>query len=808
MSDWVRWPESRIVPVRSGLLANVNTMKKPLLCLVFAVLWVVSPTGLTTVFGQPNCSILVNAGDDAILCQSGETTTLSAQISDEYLDLAWEPSAGLGDPTAASTSALVNNTTTYSVTVRSLSPINLIFNGDFTQGNTGFTSDYAYGTGGSLGPLTEEGHYVIDNNARNTHRRFAPCTDRSGGGNMMVVNASGQQDNFWCQQVEVNEGASYDFSAWVTSVNAENPARLQFSIGGDLLGTEFAVSDDLCDWQEFSAQWTAPATAQVEICVVNVNLTPAGNDFAMDELTFREICVTTDSITLTVAELNTDWSVPGSICQNDAAVMLDDWLQPTATTGGTWMLDGTELVTLDPSGLAAGQYTLQYAVQEDICEESNETFIEILAAPNAGQAAEAPRFCGGDMQTVVLTDLLTGADPGGIWMDVSGANAAGAAFNAAAGTLDVSALAGGTYAFAYTVGEGGQCGTEQTTVSVVIDPLPVVDLGEDRVLDCTFPAIGLGAGVAQSDAYTYQWSDATGATISTERELTVDQEGVYTLLVVDTQSGCSSEDELTVVSNIEEISAQISTIPASCFNTQDGILRIEQVSGGTSPYMYSLDGNPFLSQTEYGNLLAGNHTIEIMDAGGCTTVYDAAIDAPSELQVSIIADASEVSIGQSVGLEVLINSDDNRASEIIWSPAPADCDNCQRIEVSPTRTTLYSVRVTDENGCIADAEISILVSRDIDIYVPNAFSPNQDGINDLFMVYAGAGITIRNLNIADRWGNLYFQENDFSPNDPGRAWDGTFQGKKVPIGVYAYSLEIELPSGELFIQVGEVSVIY
>lgn len=784
-------------------------MKKQFYYLANTGLWLVGMLYATGLYAQPTCTVTVDAGQDATFCQAGEPTTLNAQISGDYLDIAWTPTAGLTSPASPSTQATVNSTTTYTATVRSRSSVNIIFNGDFSQGDVGFTSDYEYGTGGSFGPLSQEGQYVIEDNARDAHRRFAPCTDHTTGtGNMMVVNASGSTENFWCQLVDVNAGASYDFSAWVTSANDENPAELQFSIDGQLLGSEFKASDNLCIWEEFAAQWTAPATTQVEICIVNVNLTPAGNDFALDDLSFREICVTTDSVTLTVADLNTDWNVPVSLCQNADPVNLDDWLQPTATTGGVWTLDGVALTTLDPAAINAGPHQLRYTVTQDICEANNEATLDLLAAPDPGQANSAPAFCNGTQDQVTLSDLITGGDAGGSWTEVSTGVQAGSAFDAANGTVQIAPLVAGTYQFAYTVGANSSCGSEETVVEVIINPAPLVDLGEDRVLDCTFPMVQLGSGVGQSDAYVYQWTDGQAMVIASERELIVDQAGSYTLLVTDSQNGCQAQDEIVVTSNIEDIIAEITTLPASCYNTQDGFIQVNNVTGGTGPYVFSLNGNPFVTQSEYGNVPVGSHRLEIMDAGGCSSVYDLLVDAPSELQVAIIADATDVNVGQSVDLEVIINSDDSRAAEIIWTPAQPDCENCQRITVHPTRSTRYSVRVVDENGCSAEAEIAIVVTSDINLYIPNAFSPNQDGINDLFIVHAAAGISIRSLQIADRWGNLYFQRQNISPNDPGQAWDGTFQGRKAPTGVYAYTLELELPTGEQIFQVGEVSVVY
>jgi gliding motility-associated-like protein len=100
------------------------------------------------------------------------------------------------------------------------------------------------------------------------------------------------------------------------------------------------------------------------------------------------------------------------------------------------------------------------------------------------------------------------------------------------------------------------------------------------------------------------------------------------------------------------------------------------------------------------------------------------------------------------------------------------------------------------------------VQQNFDLFVPNAFSPNEDGVNDLFFVNAGPGIHIQRLQVVDRWGTVVFQKKDFAPNDPTAGWDGYFRGTRIPSSVLVYSLELELPNGEKHVQSGELAVIY
>lgn len=768
--------------------------------LVFASVWAVPSQA------QSGCNLTVDAGADQSFCEGGQLVNLSAQISGDYLSISWLPQSGLTNPDQATTAANIDSTITYVVSVLSRSSVNLITNGDFSSGDVGFTSNYVYGTGGSSGLLTAEGQYAIDDNPSKTHNRFADCTDHtSGTGNMMIVNASGMEDNFWCQTVSVNEGVSYDFSAWVTSVNTQNPAQLQFSINGELLGSQFNAPADLCNWQEFAAQWTAPASSEVEICVVNVNLTPAGNDFAIDDIAFRELCETTDSVTLTVVDLNTDWNNPGTLCQNDDIIILNDLLSPEATTGGTWTLEGATVSSLDPSKLTPGQYTLGYTANQDNCEQSDEQTVEVLDAPYAGTPGPTLRYCKGTVETVILANELENEDPGGNWTETSLVAGPANSFDPNTSQLDIAPLPAGNYAFNYAVGSNSGCGISENEVRVIIDAPPAISLGDDRSLNCDETELVLGAGINANPNYTFTWTDQSGSTLGNSPQLNVNAAGTYQLEVLDNTSTCRAQDEIIISDLVNSsISANISAVDSRCFDSNDGSILVEGVTGGTGPYMYSLNDSPFGNTAQFGNLVPGNYRVAIMDAAGCSEEYDVVIGAPTELQLMIQTDESLVNLGDSIQLEAVANT---RIAEIKWAPDPG-CANCTVITVAPTRSTTYFAEITDEFGCTASAQLPIQVQRNIDLFVPNAFSPNEDGINDRFFVNAGAGIHIRRLQVVDRWGTIVFQKEDFAPNDPQAGWDGYFRGTRIPSSVVVYSLELELPNGEEYIESGELAVIY
>lgn len=95
-----------------------------------------------------------------------------------------------------------------------------------------------------------------------------------------------------------------------------------------------------------------------------------------------------------------------------------------------------------------------------------------------------------------------------------------------------------------------------------------------------------------------------------------------------------------------------------------------------------------------------------------------------------------------------------------------------------------------------------------DAYIPNAFSPNNDRVNDYFTILSGSDIVmIKQFVVADRWGEILFRENNFQPNDDEYGWDGTFKGKKVQVGVYIYFAEITFRDGTTSIISGDVTLL-
>jgi len=163
---------------------------------------------------------------------------------------------------------------------------NLIFNGDFELGNTGFSTDYTH----SPATGVPEGVYAILNNpAFGWHPQAASYYDHTTGtssGKMMAVNGAIYPGKIvWSQTVSVSANTTYIFSGWVSSWFPESPAQLEISVNSTPIGTVTAPSTTGV-WQQFSFTWFSGSSTSAVLSIVDLNTDSSGNDFALDDLSF------------------------------------------------------------------------------------------------------------------------------------------------------------------------------------------------------------------------------------------------------------------------------------------------------------------------------------------------------------------------------------------------------------------------------------------------------------------------------------------------------------------------------------------
>jgi gliding motility-associated-like protein len=224
--------------------------------------------------------------------------------------------------------------------------------------------------------------------------------------------------------------------------------------------------------------------------------------------------------------------------------------------------------------------------------------------------------------------------------------------------------------------------------------------------------------------------------------------------------------------------------------------------------MYALDGNPYQSSPEFTGLEPGVHTLSIIDGNYCETQEHILIEASTDVMVEL-GDDHIILPGESVTIEAITNIPVDSIQSISWEGlVDPDCQNCLTQIVTPSTSALYVVSITSYDGCVARDTIRVIVKEDSDVFIPNIFSPNGDGINDRLVIIANAEIEeIESLRIFDRWGTLVHGADHLLPGDPSTSWDGSMKGEPLNPAVFVYRIILRFSDGHQEIRHGDFTLI-
>jgi len=248
-------------------------MKNRILLLVLLVLLAILAKAQLVTITPPSATIA-----------PGGSVTLTASGALYYT---WSPATGLSTTTDSVTVASPRVTTTYTCSGYATGAESVV-NGDFSQGNTGFTSDYQYNSN-----LWNEGTYYVDYDASLHHENFFG-QGHGNNGNFMIVNGSTTpQTNVWTEQISVIPDTYYAFSTWVCTLagQANEVALLQFSINDNQIGEVFSAPPERYVWEQFYELWYSGNSTTATITILNQNTVGSGNDFGLDDISFCALVV-------------------------------------------------------------------------------------------------------------------------------------------------------------------------------------------------------------------------------------------------------------------------------------------------------------------------------------------------------------------------------------------------------------------------------------------------------------------------------------------------------------------------------------
>ena len=310
----------------------------------------------------------------------------------------------------------------------------------------------------------------------------------------------------------------------------------------------------------------------------------------------------------------------------------------------------------------------------------------------------------------------------------------------------------------------------------------------------------LGVEVVGVPGFQYLWSTGDGQPM-----LENVSAGIHTVSVTD-GNGCQMVSELEVTEP-DPLEISFTIAEPECFDHQLGTIIVD-VKGGAGPFQYSIDSTTFTTNPVFNDLGDGLYKLFVLDQNGCQAAGIIGINVPMEISVEL-GENIELNLGDTAHLSAIVSLPFDVLDSIFWTGLEnTTCDNCLQQMVSPIVTSAYSIQVINTDGCMANDELTITVIRNDEIFIPNVFSPNGDGINDLFQVSVGAYVNrILDLQIFDRWGNQVFRAQQLDPTDPQLSWNGTFHQQPLNPGVYAYKFIAQLKDGTPVIRHGTVTLI-
>ncbi|HLO72034.1 MAG TPA: PKD domain-containing protein [Flavipsychrobacter sp.] len=334
-------------------------------------------------------------------------------------------------------------------------------------------------------------------------------------------------------------------------------------------------------------------------------------------------------------------------------------------------------------------------------------------------------------------------------------------------------------------------------ITITVNPKPKVDAGEDIVI-CE----GSSAQLQVTGTDTYTWTPSATLSCSTcsnpvAKPLT---NTTYTVIGRD-NIGCSDSDKVTV-SIIERGPVTYGPDAEFCIGGSAELY----ATGGSSYTWIPADG---LNNHQQAKVKAApNNTTKytvIVKQGDC--FVDTGYINVTVHPLPVVELGPDVTIGG--GNSTQLRAVGDNIATYSWTPYyQLSCDDCSSPVASPRRTTEYKVNVTDRYGCEGSDNITVRVlCENGQIFIPNTFTPNGDGVNDMFFPQGKGLDYVKSFRVYSRWGELVFSRDDMKINDPASGWDGTFKNTPLKPDVFVYVIRAYCESGELIELKGDISLV-
>lgn len=341
------------------------------------------------------------------------------------------------------------------------------------------------------------------------------------------------------------------------------------------------------------------------------------------------------------------------------------------------------------------------------------------------------------------------------------------------------------------------------------------NFGYDTLVFCDRGLINFSDSTTFNDPITtYNWDfgDGTTSTLQNPTHLYTSP-GLYTVqLAVQTQLGCSN----TLLKNnlvrvVQRPLIDIAGDSVLCINSSllhSGIFLQPDTSAVSWIWSFP-NGNSSTIQNPplQKYTTAGNFSITTI-ATNSTGCKDTTLQTIFVNPLPVITIPAQLTIQNGFPVTIPATYSPNTISWI-WSPATGlSCTGCPTPEAGPKFNTFYQVYFTDNNGCsdIGSIQVNVICTNS-SLFIPNTFSPNGDGSNDVFYPRGKGLERVKMLRIFNRWGEVVYEKRDFSVNDASSGWNGIYKGNQPKADVYVYQAEVFCDNGDIIKLNGNIALI-
>jgi gliding motility-associated-like protein len=356
------------------------------------------------------------------------------------------------------------------------------------------------------------------------------------------------------------------------------------------------------------------------------------------------------------------------------------------------------------------------------------------------------------------------------------------------------------------------CQDPVSTTLLINDQIPF-EVGNTEIEVCAGQDFSIGPTILGGlTPFSYLWQDGSTDSLITS---TLTQTTAFNVTITD---ACGAVEQAAAMAIIQPVpKAEISGESSLCAG-QSGTLEIE--FGGNPPwsFQYAIDGQ---TQPAITDIFQSPFMLTVTKTGFYELVQFSDAQCEGTGGSAIDLQAAGAQVQYTVSPPSCLNAEDGAIEltiagglppyDLAWSPAVDDPQHPTGLLAG-----IYQLEVTDATGCTTVETIALSPSnsagkcKPYSLYVPNAFSPNEDGFNDEFRFFPAENSNIaqvKSLHIFNRWGAVVFEKKEFQPDADLPLWDGRFKGKIMDAGLYVWQAILILEEGQEEVAAGELMLV-